>query len=309
MTIIEKERKQYQKLKYNRYQKKIIIFDTVTGWAFLSPLLIVALIFSTVAIIIAVWLTFQKGVSWEELEFVGFDNWKKLSLPALELSSALKNTLFYAVVSVPMIIISSLVVSSLLNSKHIKQKEIFLAIFFLPQVTSAIASTIIFKQLLSPDGLIKIDYYTNPKKIIWVVIISSVWGSVAGSLITMNTAFTSIDKNQYEAAELDGASGFKKFTNITMPSINPIVSYSLIMGLIGGIGIFDGPYLLAATTGIPPDGLMTMMLKGFWFIIPPPNVASQPNIGLGTTILFLTSAIMAGATIIANVLFPLSRRT
>ena len=308
MNLVKSERKQYQKLKYNRYQKKVIIFDTITGWAFLSPVLIVAIIFVSSTIAIALWLTFQKGDTFANLESAGFRNWERIFDESINLYGALKNTVFYAVVSVPIIVITSLVISALLNSRYVRNKEVFLAIFFLPQVTSAIASTIIFKQLISPQGFIRINYYEDPTKVIWIVIISAIWGGVAGSLITMNTAFASIDKNQYEAADLDGASGFQKFTKITVPSISPIVSYALIMGMIGGLGVFDGPYLLVATTGLDPDGMITLVLKGFWYIIPPPNTGSGVNIGLGTTILFFTSLLMAISTMIANVLFPLSRK-
>lgn len=307
MNVIKSERLKYEQLKYNRYVRKSITFETVTGWAFLSPLLIVALIFSTAAIGIGLWITFYSGQV-GDLEYVGFDNWKMLSNKALNLGLAFKNTFFFAGVSVPIILVVSLVLSGILNSKLIKRKEIFLGIFFLPQVTSAIASTLIFKQLFSPNGFIKIDYLSNPRLALWVVIISAIWGGVAGQLITFNTAFTSINKTQYEAAELDGAGGLKKFLNVTLPSIGPIIAYALIMGIIGGLGVFDGPYLLAATANVNPDGLMTVMLKGFTFIRPPQAQVS-PDLGLGTTILFLLSFVMAAATIVANIFMPMSKKT
>lgn len=304
---VASQRKLYSKLKYNRYQRKTIIMETITGWSFLSPVLVVAIIFSTTAIGIALWLTFQKG-TFDNLQYVGTANWAKLSLPALELLNATKNTFFFACVSTPVIIVVSVVISGLLNSRLVKKKEVFLAIFFLPQVTSAIAVTLIFKELFSTNGIIKLDYVQNPAQIMWVVIVSAVWGGVAGTLITMNTAFATIDKTQYEAADLDGASGVRKFLNITIPSIGPVVAYSLFMGIIGGLGVFDGPYLLAGGFNLPTEGMMTLVLKGYSYIIPP-TAASPTNIGLGTTILFLTAMIMALATFVANLFMPLSRKT
>ncbi|WKX02639.1 carbohydrate ABC transporter permease [Candidatus Mycoplasma mahonii] len=308
MDVIKSERKLYSKLKYNKYQKKEIILETVTGWSFLSPLLVVAIIFSSTTIVIAFWLTFQNGVSLGNLHFVGFDNWKKIFNPALGLKHAFMNTLLYAVVSVPIILIMALIISGILNASWIKGKRTFLAIFFLPQVTSAIASTLIFKQLFSKGGIITIDYISNPNMVIWVVIISAIWGSVAGSLITFNTAFATINKDQYEAADLDGANGLKKFLNISMPSIGPIISYALIMGIIGGFGVFDGPYLFAATTGVDQEKMATLIFKGFQWIIPA-SATSRVNWGLGTTVLFMTAILIALATFIGNLFFPMSKRT
>ncbi len=307
-SIVNKERKTYSQIKYNRYQRKTVVLETIAGWSFVSPLLIVAIIFSTTAVGIAVWLTFQSGSSINNLHFVGFQNWKRIFEKSFHLSVAIKNTFLYATVSVPIIIVTSLIISAILNSSWIKFKRLFLAIFFLPQVTSAVASTLIFRQLFSKNGFIKLDYGANPKLVLWVVIISAVWGGVAGSLITFNTAFATIDNTQYEAADLDGAGGLKKFLNITIPSIGPIIAYSLIMGIIGGMGVFDGPYLMAVTTGLDADQFTTLIFKGFNYIIPS-SAYSRVNLGVGTTILFFTALLISGMTFVGNIIFPISKTT
>lgn len=309
MRVIATERKQYNKLRYDRYQRKTIIKDTIAGWAFVSPVVLSALAFSLSALIFAFTLTLFKGKV-TDLHWVGFKNWESLGDPNLELGPAFNNTLLYTATAVPISLILTVVTAAVIRSKFISKKKLVLAIFFLPTVTSAIASTIIFKQLISPDGLFKVDYMSpgQEHKVMWVVIVSATWGATAGQLIGMNAAFSTIEETQYEAADMDGASGVRKFFSITVPSIGPILSFSLFIGLAGGIGVFGGPYLLAQGMGLPKDALMTVVLKGYLYIVPSDD-SSIVDIGLGTTILFMVGLVMLGVSMVTNVFFPINKRT
>ena len=132
---------------------------------------------------------------------------------------------------------------------------------------------------------------------------------MASSLILMNTAFSSIDKTQYEAAAIDGASSYKKLTKITLPSIFPIVAYTIFTGVIAALAVFDGPFLLASTAGIPDySSFTTLILAGYRFIQPVGSMGGlRTNIGLGTAILFLTAFVMGVSTSLVNVLFPIGK--
>ena len=123
----------------------------------------------------------------------------------------------------------------------------------------------------------------------------------------MNAAFSTIDENQYEAADMDGANGVRKFFSITVPSIGPILSFSLFIGLAGGIGVFGGPYLLAQGLHLPKAALMTVVLKGYLYIVPG-EASGVVNIGLGTTILFMVGLVMLGISFITNIFFPINKR-
>lgn len=309
MKVIATERKQYNKLQYNRYQRKTIIKDTIAGWTFVSPVIITSLAFSLTALVFAFTLTFFSGTI-THLKWVGVQNWKTLGDSALNLAGAFKNTGLYTVTAVPISLFMTVVTAAVIRSKFIRKKKLVLGIFFLPTVTSAIASTIIFKQLIAPEGLFKVDYMTpgNEHKIMWVVIVSAIWGATAGQLIGMNAAFSTIEPSQYEAADMDGASGVRKFFSITVPSIGPILSFSLFIGLAGGIGVFGGPYLLAAGLNLPKDALMTVVLKGYLYIVPS-DTSGIVNIGLGTTILFMVGLVMLGVSIVSNIFFPMNKRT
>lgn len=313
LKTISRQQKEYTKFKYNRYNKKTIVLETVTGWSFLTPLLTVVLFFSTAAIIIAAVLSLHNG-DISSLKWVGFDNWAKIFrsdyAETLQLGNAFKNTFKFAAITVPVQIGIALILSALLNSGVVKKgtKNFFLMFFFLPLITSGIASTTIFRFLVSEDGIIKIHPKENPGSLIYVAVVATIWQSVASSLILMNTAFTSIDKSQYEAASIDGAGSFKQLAKITVPSIFPIVAYTIFTGVIGALAVFDGPFMLAKIGGQEDySEFTTLILAGYRFIRPVGATSPPANVGLGTAMLFLTAVVMGVSTATVNVLFPIGK--
>lgn len=300
------ERKTYEYVKYNRYQRKQVVFETIKGWTFLSPLLIVALIFSTASIAYALYFSLHKGTAADHT-FVGLENWKTLFSGEIGLGKVIKNTFLFTFISVPLILFITIILASIVNSKFVKNKKTFLTIFFLPQVTSAIAATLVFRNMVGPEQVIDIDYILDPKKAIWLLVMITTWGGVAGNLITINTAFSTIDTNQYEAAELDGASPFQKIFRITLPSIMPVVAYSLFMAMVGAFGIFAQPYMLAGI-GVSKEYIYTIVAKAYDLIIPV-SPGSLPNIGLGIAMMFFAAMMMALLSTIANTIAPLNKRS
>ena len=313
LKTINKQQKEYSKFKYNRYNKKTIVLETVSGWSFLSPLLLVVLIFSTLAIVLALVLSLYKG-SPSSLEWVGLDNWTKMFKfsDTIGLNTAFANTFKFAAITVPIQIGIALILAAILNSGIVKKgtKNFFLVFFFLPLITSGVASTTIFSRLVSEHGFIKIHPFKDPGSLLYVAIAATVWQTVASSLILMNTAFSSIDKTQYEAAAIDGASSFKKLRKITVPSVFPIVAYTIFTGVIAALAVFDGPFMLASTAGIPDySSFTTLILVGYKFIQPVGAMSTgiDTNIGLGTSILFLTAFVMGVSTTVINVMFPIGK--
>lgn len=304
---IQKIRKIESFTRYNQYRLKRDVKETITGWIMLSPLLVVVILFVTVSIIMALILTLYEG-SYSSLEFIGLKNWSRVfSDSSLGFANAFRNSLFYAAITIPTTLFIGLFVSSILNSSKIKGKNFWLTLFFFPSITSAVAATIIFKILVSKNGLISIDPIKNPRSIMWVVIVSAIWGGSGGGMVGWNTAFSTLDKSQMDAAQLDGAGKFKMFTFVTLPSLSPMISYSLIMGLMGGLGVFDGPFLLLSSesSGASLEGAETLMVLGFKWIKPFNGIY---NYGLGLTILFVVAMILGLATFVGNILMPLNKK-
>lgn len=286
--------------------KKIKRKDAFTGTLFVSAPIFVITLFVFGAFGLSLWLTFFSGEDFEELRYVGLQNWKKLfTLETKNFKNAIKNTMLFASLTTIFNITGALVISSILNSKSVKRKNFFMTIYFLPQVTSAIASAIIFVKLTGPNTLFNLDIVRNPKDTIWVMIISSVWGGVSGGMVTFNTAFSGIGNSQYESASLDGASAWQKFTNITIPSLGPVLAYTLITSIIGGMGVFDQAYILTIN-GAEIDSVMTWALLGYSRILKLGD--NGVNVGLGMVILTLLGITIFILTRLANIIRPMERK-
>lgn len=295
----------------NKEIKRIKRFNTFTASVFVTVPILVLTIFVFAAFAIGVWLSFYAGrlsPSLKGLRFVGLDNWKLLIQNPLVnrwMIIAIKNTLIFASITTACNIVGALIISSILNSKLIKNKNAFMAIYFFPQLTSAIASAIIFFRL--GEVLFDFNYVLDGSAALWMVIIASVWGGISGGMITFNTAFSGIGASQYEASLIDGASPLRQFFSITIPSLGPILAYTLITSLIGGMGIFDSVFLFAAN-GAPPEGYMTWALYGFGFL---QEVKGFPirvaRVGLGMVVLMTLGITIFITTRIANIIKPMDR--
>lgn len=167
---------------------------------------------------------------------------------------AIKNSIIYSLISVPLILIISVVISSAIASVIRKRLRGFLqTIFFLPYVTSAISIALAFTFLFDVDtGLLnkiiekfggqKIQFGSNgdlnPRDSMIVMTVYGVWRGLAFNILIFTTAMLSVDKNKYKAAAIDGAKSVKQFFNITLPSINRTTNFLITIGIIGSIKVF-----------------------------------------------------------------------
>ena len=189
--------------------------------------------------------------------FNGIENYKQL-FQEPDLLLALKNTFLYAIVTVPIGLILSLILASLLNSK-IKGKGIYRTVYFLPSVTMAAAVALVWKLIFNGDygilnsflskiGIEGQSWLTNPHTALFCVMVVSIWGSVGYNMIILLAGMQGVSKSYYEAAEIDGASPMQRFFKITVPLVSPTIFFVSITGLIGAFQVFDSIYMM-----IDPD--------------------------------------------------------
>ena len=167
---------------------------------------------------------------------------------------ALKNTVFYAVVGVPLVIVLSIYLAHLLNKK-LRGRTLYRTLLFIPAVTIPAAIGIlwrwilnyqygIFNWLLEKLGLPRVSWLGDVKYVRWAIILVVVWSMVSTYVIIMLAAMQGIDSSYYEAARLDGASSRQVFFKITLPMLTPMIFFSVIMVTIGILQIFDFIYLM-----------------------------------------------------------------
>ncbi len=221
-------------------------------WMMLFPTLI-GLVFGVFGSIMATLaLSFT---NWDLLtppKWVGISNYIALFHDA-KLSKALVNTFTFSGLYVPCVIIVSLFVAVLLNRK-IKGVSIFRTIYFLPTVTSAVATALVWNMIYGKDtgilnyliqlvGLQPVCWLCT-KNILPSLIIVNVWGAVGEGMIIFLAGLTAVPRDYYEAATLDGANESQQFFKITLPLITPSIFFQVLMSTINAFQAYDYIYML-----------------------------------------------------------------
>ena len=188
----------------------------------------------------------------------------------------------------------------ILNLTKVKGKKLFLVAFFLPQVTSAVASTIVFVTMLNAP----FNLSNSPQNWFFIVVISGIWIQTASSLVTFNTSFAGLSRIEYQAAKLDGANAWTRFIRITIPALFPIISYQIIMTLIFGMTAFAQSFILIALGYVEGTDLVGEII--LWPVIGFMRVKGGSgfgtNVGLGMLILAILGIVLFFLTYIANLL-------
>lgn len=228
--------------------------NRLMGYLFLLPNIIGFAIFTFIPVIAACYISFTDWDGFGEMKFIGFQNYIKMFSDKVFLVS-LKNTLVYTIGSViPLIIIALLVAMAL--KEGIKFVKVFRAAFFIPHVTAIIAIAAVWQLLFHPTAgpinqFLRSVGVSNPPSwlssthwAMFAVIIMTVWKSVGYYMIMFLAGLQGIPDSLYEAASIDGAGKFRKFFNVTLPMLSPVMFFTVIIAIINSFKIFSNIYAL-----------------------------------------------------------------
>lgn len=229
------------------------------GWkAFiaLAPMMLILGIFTFYPIINTMLISFFPNYNYNTNYFgqIGLDAYNQV-LTDPQFWNAIRVTVVIVVVSVPISIAVALFVSVVLNSIK-KLQGLFQTIFFLPYVTNGIAFGLVFATIFSPQpyGFINTMLsWFNIDPVNWtgeagpvpfwagllVIVVYSVWSGLAFKILVFLSGMQSIDKQYYQAAQIDGASKWRIFRKITLPLLSPMVLYITITSLIGAFKCYS----------------------------------------------------------------------
>ncbi|WP_028540324.1 carbohydrate ABC transporter permease [Paenibacillus sp. J14] len=240
------------------------------------------------------------------IKFIGWENFHKI-FSDKTLLLALKNTLIFAVVTVVGKNLIGIVLAVALNMR-LKTRNLLRAIFYSPSILSILVIGIVFTPILRTEGAINRMFdavglhalsqawLTNPHIVIWTIAVISIWQHAGFQMAIYLAGLQSISQEYYEAATIDGAGSWKKFTNITLPLLLPAININLMLTLIGGLKVFSEVFVL--TGGGPGNASQvvgTIILRSF----------GEGSWGLGTAI---NTLLFVAVTIIAIPLLIFMRR-
>ena len=238
------------------------------GWMYLAPATILIFIMSFWPIIQAVITSFKTGSSanmrWANpLTY----NYTRMFQDAV-FKRSIGNTFLYLIIEVPIMLVLAILLAQLLNNKHLKFKGLFRTCVFLPCATSLVSYALIFKSLFATQGLIntilvKLGILENNFNFLgtgWsakiIIIVALIWRWTGYNMVFFLAGLQNIEYSVYEAAKIDGASGWRTFWSITVPLLRPTIVMTAIMSINGTLQLFDESVNL--TKGGPANATITM---------------------------------------------------
>ncbi|KRE32626.1 carbohydrate ABC transporter permease [Paenibacillus sp. Soil522] len=246
--------------------------ETLSGWLFVSPMLIGVFILVLLPILATIVLSFADWnfvQGWNGIDWVGFGNFEKLLHDSQFLRSVRNNFLF--LLSVPIYMIISMVLAVIID-RHVYLKGYFKVAYFMPYISSIVAVAVVWQVLFQPsygpiNQFLKTIGITNPP--MWIadphyalisIMMIVVWTSIGFNMIIYIAGLQAIPKDLYEAADIDGANGWTKFARITFPLLSPTSFFLLVTGIISTFKVFD---IIAVMTQGGPIGSTSLMV---WYL-------------------------------------------
>lgn len=242
--------------------------ESTTAWLFNTPYVLYTVIFLFLPLGWAVWLS---ATNWNlmspKYQFVGFSNFLKLFTDR-NAQAAFWNSFRYLVPIVLLCFAFGVGIALLTSKLPGKLKGIAATLFFIPYLTSGVATAVLVKYVFSYNSVLNV-YLRNSYNIninwlqsgaaFWILIAMIVWKMSGYYALFVLSAIESISEDVYEAAMLDGCTGFKKFTKITLPMITPTITSVVVLAAGLSFQIFSEPFLL--TGGGPHLDTTTWQLE------------------------------------------------
>ena len=241
------------------------------AFAFLTPAVVVTGIFIGLAILFVIYLSFHKvNLFTGEYTFIGLENYLRVFKDETA-RIALKNTLTFSLIVVPIQTFLALVIASVLNSK-LRGKMFFRTVYFLPTLTSSSALTLIFMFMFSVTGPVNglllrsglidssINFLQDTDFTLKVIMVMNIWSTVPYYMTLYLATLQDLPAAMYEAAAIDGAGPCRTFFSIIVPYLKSMTTYVLLTGIIGTLQMFDQAYIFSNGSGGPENSTLTVSL-------------------------------------------------
>ncbi len=293
--------------------------DSVWGYLFLAPMLILTLTFVIYPIFGSVRIAFY---NWDGIgnptQYVGLRHFMGVAKDPW-FWGALKHTVIYAAVLVPVQLFLALILALLLNNSRLKGVNFFRALYFMPVVTSGAVVGVVINLLfgnfasglsapLIKLGLIStpLDLLGSPSLALGCIIAVGIWHTLGYNLIYFLASLQAVPEELYEAAEVDGASKVQRLVHVTLPSIRPMMVIIVFMAILGSLGQFD--LVKTMTDGGPyyASDLVSTYIYSYAFASS--HGMSQSNYGLASAASLFMSLMVFGFTMLQLLAIKVSRK-
>jgi multiple sugar transport system permease protein len=241
----------------------------VMGLLFISPWLVGFCIFLVYPIIYTIRISFTKYSGFGTPKWTGLENYSRM-LHDDVFWTAVYNTLYYTLLAVPLGVVVAMVLALAMNQK-LPEIPVFRAVIYIPSVIPLFSLAFVYGVLMSPTkgvfnrfliwfGLPNINWFGDPRYAKIALVILAQYGAGQAAIVFL-AALKGIPITLHEAASLDGATVWRRFWNITVPLMTPVIFYDIILGLSLGLQIFTQVYILSGDpAGGPANSTMVYVL-------------------------------------------------
>jgi ABC-type sugar transport system permease subunit len=273
-------------------------------YLFVLPFILLFCLFLLYPIYRSIVLSFYKSAGPRKEVFIGPANYLFLLKDQL-FWLAVANTAAFTLLSLLVQIPVSLILALILNNNRVKLRGLFRFAFFTTHVVGSVFLAVLFSMLLSPRaGLlnralaifvghpVETNWLGEPNLVLPALLLASLWVSVGFGMIYFLAALQAVDKELYEAAEVDGAGKWSQFWNVTLPGIKPVLIFMILIGTIAGFQLFELPYVLFQGGAGPKSRGLTIVMYLFQHGFEAGNLGYAAAIGWVLVLMILAVAIL-----------------
>jgi multiple sugar transport system permease protein len=248
-----------------RARRKAAGRDNKAGYLFLLPWLIGLIVITIGPLIASLYLSFTEYSLIEPPKWIGIENYTRM-LDDARLHNSLKVTFIYVLVGVPLQLILALAIALLLD-KGMRGLPLYRSVFYLPSMLGAsVAIAVLWRQMFGVDGLVNqvlrifgfdatTGWISDPRYALSTIILLHIW-TFGSPMVIFLAGLRQVPTMYYEAAAVDGASRWRRFTEITLPLLSPIIFFNLVLQVIGAFQSFTQAFVVSNGTGGPSDSTM-----------------------------------------------------
>ncbi len=239
--------------------------NTFFGLLFAAPWIFGLVVFWIYPTLASAYYSFTAFNGVRAPQWVGLKNYIQLFTNDANFWAAVYNTLYFAIVSIPLAIIFAFGLAMMLNTK-VRGQTFYRTIYFLPTLVPEVALAFVWIYIFTPgSGLINIPFswfgiyglcwMTCPEMARQTLVLLALW-IIGQQVILYLAGLQDVPQDLYDAADVDGAGFFRRLWNVTIPMMTPVIFFHLITSLIGALQFFVVPYIMTGGTGFPANSTL-----------------------------------------------------
>ncbi len=231
--------------------------EAITGYLFALPFIFGFLTLTVGPMLFSLYASFSDYNITSAPKWIGIDNYEFILTDDDRFRKSLGNTIYYVLLKTPTIILVSLALA-LLMRVDVPGRRVFRTIYYLPSVLTGVSAIFLFIWVLSPRGILNRglggigvegpNWFFDPQWTKPGLVVMALW-TVGSPVLIMLAGLNGIPRDLYEAADIDGAGPWSKFTRITIPMLSPTLFFLIVTNIIFAFQVFNSAYVISTTVG------------------------------------------------------------